>query len=168
HARIGVHLLIEGLVDNTKGHAGIRALERHCELFERPQHLLHVDRVSASPDLEHRHLPSGAVSGVPLLNRILAQNATRPKTKRGAKSCLAQRAHPEAQDDSASKPIDLRVSPRTRAGACNVAVWLHPSVRHAPRRKTLRGLRLGSACACTSESSAPDRAMSRPRASLAT
>src|SRR5262249_21891191 len=33
--------------------AGVDALAGHVELGERPHHLLHVDRVDASPDLHH-------------------------------------------------------------------------------------------------------------------
>src|SRR5712691_1504030 len=53
HPAVRVHLAVEGLVDDAELQPGVGALVGNLQLFERPQHLLHVDRIDPAPELQH-------------------------------------------------------------------------------------------------------------------
>src|SRR6266567_3751632 len=53
HPAVRVHLAVEGLVDDAELQPGVGALVGNLQLFERPENLLHVDRIDPAPELQH-------------------------------------------------------------------------------------------------------------------
>src|SRR6266511_1273579 len=53
HPAVRVHLAVEELVDDAELQSGVGALVGNLQLFERPEHLLHVDRIDPAPELQH-------------------------------------------------------------------------------------------------------------------
>ena len=134
HQSVGIHRAVLGRIVHAKRHAGINAIVGQTEFAAGPQHLLHINRILASPYFQHvwlRVVIVVVVVVVVVSVKIAKVDGmvpfVRPRFECSVQRCQALKTVPSSVERY-PKPPEGRRSKRSSACAS-----LHPADDHDRR-----------------------------------